>query len=176
MKNREREFQRPQKPRLRARTQFRARPEVPGDDAGGSQSARLRLAHHVGTAGAALAGCARSRRQANQLLRPHPHAARLCRLSLLGGPPRIPHDLHYPARTREKPGRPLNNAPIATFRTAGKEADAAEERIVEEMRLLGREALQGWAEKQVEVTEREIRQQPHMHRRGKKSPLAYEAR
>jgi hypothetical protein len=49
-----------------------------------------------------------------------------------------------------------------------KEADAAEERIVEEMRLLGREALQGWGEKQVQVTEREIRQQPHMHRQGKK--------
>src|SRR5271155_843827 len=49
-----------------------------------------------------------------------------------------------------------------------KEADAAEERIVEEMRLLGREALQGWAEKQVEVTEGEIRQRPHMHRQGKK--------
>ena len=40
-----------------------------------------------------------------------------------------------------------------------KEADAAEERIIEEMRLLGREAMQGWAERQVEVTEREIRQQ-----------------
>jgi hypothetical protein len=50
-----------------------------------------------------------------------------------------------------------------------KEADAAEERIVEEMRLLGREAMQSWAEKQVEVTEREIRQQPHMHRQGKKN-------
>jgi hypothetical protein len=30
-----------------------------------------------------------------------------------------------------------------------KEADAIEERIVEEMRLLGREAMQGWAETQV---------------------------
>jgi hypothetical protein len=40
--------------------------------------------------------------------------------------------------------------------------------IVEEMWLLGREAMQGWAEKRVEVTEREIRQQPHMHRQGKK--------
>jgi hypothetical protein len=49
-----------------------------------------------------------------------------------------------------------------------KEADAAEERIVEEMQLLGREALQGWADRQVELTEREIRQQPHMHRRGEK--------
>src|SRR5271170_2583741 len=50
-----------------------------------------------------------------------------------------------------------------------KEADAAEERIIEEMRLLGREAMQGWAKRQVEVTEREIRQQPHMHRQGKKN-------
>ena len=50
-----------------------------------------------------------------------------------------------------------------------KEADAAEERIVEEMRLLGREAMQGWAEKQVEVTEREIREQPRMHRQGRKN-------
>src|SRR5271154_405990 len=50
-----------------------------------------------------------------------------------------------------------------------KEADAAEERIIEEMRLLGRGAMQGWAKRQVEVTEREIRQQPHMHRQGKKN-------
>ena len=49
------------------------------------------------------------------------------------------------------------------------EADAAEERLVEEMRRLGREALQGWAEKRVEVTEQEIRQQPSMHRQGKKN-------
>src|SRR5580704_9768262 len=50
-----------------------------------------------------------------------------------------------------------------------KEADAIEERIVEEMRLLGREAMQGWAETQVEATEKEIRQQPSMHRQGKKN-------
>ena len=50
-----------------------------------------------------------------------------------------------------------------------KEADAIEERIVEEMRLLGRAAMHGWAEHQVEVTEREIRQQPRMHRQGKKN-------
>ena len=55
-------------------------------------------------------------------------------------------------------------------------ADAAEERILEEMRHLGREAMQGWAERQVEVTEQEIRQQPQMHRQGKKTPLAYETR
>lgn len=50
-----------------------------------------------------------------------------------------------------------------------KEADTAEERIIEEMRHLGREAMQGWAERQVEVTEQEIRQQPQMHRQGKKN-------
>ena len=49
------------------------------------------------------------------------------------------------------------------------EADAAEERLVEEMRLLGREALQGWADKRVEATEREVRGQAGMHRQGKKN-------
>lgn len=48
------------------------------------------------------------------------------------------------------------------------EADAAEDRLVEEMRLLGREALRGWAERRVDVTEREIRQEPGVHRQGKK--------
>lgn len=50
-----------------------------------------------------------------------------------------------------------------------KEADAAEERMVEETRLLGREALRSWAEKRVEATEREIRQRPQMHRQGEKN-------
>jgi hypothetical protein len=50
-----------------------------------------------------------------------------------------------------------------------KEADAAEERLFEQTRLFGREAMQAWADKQVEATEREIRQQPHMHRQGKKN-------
>jgi hypothetical protein len=39
-----------------------------------------------------------------------------------------------------------------------KEAEAAEERLVEEMRLLGREALRSWAANRVAATEREIRQ------------------
>jgi hypothetical protein len=52
-----------------------------------------------------------------------------------------------------------------------KEADAAEERIVEETRLLGRAAMQGWSENQVEATERDIRQQPGMHRQGKKNSI-----
>ncbi len=49
-----------------------------------------------------------------------------------------------------------------------KEADAAEERMVDEMRLMGREALRSWAESRVEATEREIRQRPQMHRQGEK--------
>ena len=39
-------------------------------------------------------------------------------------------------------------------------ADAAEERLVEEMRLLGREALQGWADQRVEATERDVTARP----------------
>jgi hypothetical protein len=49
-----------------------------------------------------------------------------------------------------------------------KEADAAEEFLVGEMRLLGREALRDWAENRVAATKREIRQQPQMHRQSEK--------
>jgi hypothetical protein len=49
------------------------------------------------------------------------------------------------------------------------EADAAEERLIEEMRLLGREAMQGWADKRVAATERDVRSQPGTHRHGKKN-------
>lgn len=49
------------------------------------------------------------------------------------------------------------------------EADAAEDRLVEEMRHLGREALQGWAEKRVDATEQATRQQPSLYRQGKKN-------
>jgi hypothetical protein len=50
-----------------------------------------------------------------------------------------------------------------------EEADAAEERLVEEMRLLSFEAMRGWAEERVEATEREVRGQAGMHRQGKKN-------
>lgn len=56
------------------------------------------------------------------------------------------------------------------------EADAAEERLVEEMRHLGRAALQGCALKRVVATEEDIRRQPAVRRRGKKTPLAQEIR
>ena len=48
------------------------------------------------------------------------------------------------------------------------EAHATEERLVEEMRLLGRDALRSWAETRAEAAEREIRQRPQMHRQGGK--------
>ncbi len=50
-----------------------------------------------------------------------------------------------------------------------READAAEERLVDEMRLFGREALQGWADERVEATERDVRGQTGMYRQGKKN-------
>jgi hypothetical protein len=37
------------------------------------------------------------------------------------------------------------------------------------MRLLGREALQGWADERVEAAERDVRGQAGMHRQGKKN-------
>ncbi len=49
-----------------------------------------------------------------------------------------------------------------------EEADRAEELLVEEMRLLGRAAMQGWADERVAATEREVRLQPGVHRQGKK--------
>ena len=49
-----------------------------------------------------------------------------------------------------------------------KEADAAEERLVEEMRDFGRAALQSWADRRVEATEREMRQDPLVRHQGKK--------
>jgi hypothetical protein len=49
------------------------------------------------------------------------------------------------------------------------EADAAEERLVEDMRHMGLAALQGWADKRVAATERDIRRQPSIRRQGKKN-------
>lgn len=50
-------------------------------------------------------------------------------------------------------------------------ADAAEERLVEEMRHFGRETMQAWAEKRVETTEQEVRLQPLTHRHGEKKSV-----
>ena len=39
-----------------------------------------------------------------------------------------------------------------------KEADAAEMRVIDEMRRMGQEALQAWAARQVDKTSKELRQ------------------
>jgi hypothetical protein len=56
------------------------------------------------------------------------------------------------------------------------EADAAEELLVEEVRLLGREATRSWADERVVATEWEARLQPDMRRQGKKTLVAHEIR
>ena len=61
-----------------------------------------------------------------------------------------------------------------------KEADAAEMRMIEEIRRLGQEALQAWAERQVERSEQELRRGGQVQREGKKNcagtpPLATSA-
>src|SRR5271155_3329270 len=118
MEDRERELQRVEKPRLRTRAQFRPWPEVSRDDAGGPQSARLRLAHRARTARTTLAGRSRSGGQATQLLRPHPHVERLRNLSLLAGFPPIPRDLLNPARPHKSRRQPVNVEKVPTSRIA----------------------------------------------------------
>jgi hypothetical protein len=50
-----------------------------------------------------------------------------------------------------------------------KLADAAETRLIEEIRRLGQEAMQAWAERQVERTEQELRRGGQVQREGKKN-------
>lgn len=49
------------------------------------------------------------------------------------------------------------------------EADAAEDLVFEEVRLLGRDVLQDWAERRIAATGREIQGQPGVRRMGKKN-------
>jgi len=61
-----------------------------------------------------------------------------------------------------------------------KEADAAEMRLIEEIRRMGQEAMQAWAERQVERSEQELRRGGQVQREGKKNsagtpPLATSA-
>lgn len=61
---------------------------------------------------------------------------------------------------------------LAAVEDAGgdlKKADAAEQRMIEEMRKMGQEAMQAWAEGQVKKTERALREQGHVQREGKKN-------
>jgi len=50
-----------------------------------------------------------------------------------------------------------------------KRADDAELRLTQELRRLGQEAMQGWAEGQVRCTEQELRRGGQAHREGKKN-------
>jgi len=50
-----------------------------------------------------------------------------------------------------------------------KRADDAEDRLMEEMRRLGQEAMQSWAQVQVIQTEQEVRHSGRAHREGKKN-------
>lgn len=50
-----------------------------------------------------------------------------------------------------------------------KEADAAEMRLIEEVRRLGQEAMQAWANQQIEATEQAVRRGGEVQREGKKN-------
>jgi uncharacterized NAD(P)/FAD-binding protein YdhS len=61
---------------------------------------------------------------------------------------------------------------LAAVEDAGgdlKKADAAEMRMIDEMRRMGQEAMQAWAERQVEKTEQAVRQGGQVWREGKKN-------
>ena len=61
---------------------------------------------------------------------------------------------------------------LAVVEDAGEDlklADAAEMRLIEEIRRLGQEAMQAWANGQVQVCEQKVRQSGQMHREGKKN-------
>ena len=54
-----------------------------------------------------------------------------------------------------------------------KEADAAEMRLIDEMRRMGQEAMQAWANKQNGIAEQEVRRGGQVQREGKKTLLAH---
>lgn len=61
-----------------------------------------------------------------------------------------------------------------------KQADAAEQRVIEEIRRMGQEALQAWANRQVQASTRELKRDGPAWREGKKNfagtpPLAKSA-
>jgi len=51
-------------------------------------------------------------------------------------------------------------------------ADEAEDRLFEEMRRLGQESMQAWAQGQVHETEQEVRRSGRARSNGKKTELA----
>ena len=65
-----------------------------------------------------MAGRPPSRRQANELLRPYPHADRLCRLSFLASLPQSDRNFLNPPRTRKKSRQPVKEQQTPPFRIA----------------------------------------------------------
>ena len=66
---------------------------------------------------------------------------------------------------------------LAVVEVAGcdlKLADAAEMRLIEEIRRLGQEAMQAWANGQMQASEQGVRQSGQVHREGKKTLLAHD--
>lgn len=54
-----------------------------------------------------------------------------------------------------------------------KEADAAEMRVIEEIRRMGQESLEAWAARQVDKVSEELDQTKGIWRAGKKTVLAH---
>lgn len=52
-----------------------------------------------------------------------------------------------------------------------QKADAAEQRVIEELRQMGQQILQGWAQGQEHKQSQEVEQKPGMRRKGKKTLL-----
>jgi hypothetical protein len=50
-----------------------------------------------------------------------------------------------------------------------RRADDVEERLIEELRRMGQEAMQAWSAGQVHQTEQEVRRTGRAHREGKKN-------
>jgi len=103
LEDRERDLQRDEKSRLRTRTQFRPRRNISGNDPGGAQPSRLRLAFGPRSRRAAMASRPPSRGDTIKLLRLYPDLDDLRGLSLLAGRPRSPRHLHHPPRTPQDP-------------------------------------------------------------------------
>ena len=122
VEDRERELQRPEKPRLRARTQFRARRDLPRHDARRPQPPRLRLAYGSRYPRAALETRSRCGGKANQLLRLSRDPHKFRRLPRLVRTLRSPRHLHHPApppRRQKKRMRAMTTKLRGTFRIAG---------------------------------------------------------
>src|SRR5208337_2829632 len=116
---RERKLQRPEKPWLRTRTQFRPWRGLSGHDARRPQHARLRLAHRARPHRAALAQGPGSGAKTNPLLRLSRNLDELRRLPRLARPPRSPRHLHHPAPPPLGPKNRMRTKPQRTFRIAG---------------------------------------------------------